>query len=36
MQTLPTHETGPEVGAVEAVTTALMGAATTAPAGAPP
>ena len=30
MPTLPTHETGPEVGAVEAVTTALVGAATTA------
>ena len=35
MSTLPTPETGPEVGAVEAVTTTLVGAATTAPAGAP-
>ena len=33
---LPMPETGPEVGAEGAVTTALVGAATTAPAGAPP
>ena len=36
MPTLPTPETGPEVGAEEAMTTALVGAATMAPTGAPP
>ena len=36
MPTLPTPETGPEVRAEEAATTALVGAATTAPTGAHP
>ena len=34
--TLSTPETGPEVGTVEVDSTALVGAAATAPAGTPP